>query len=300
MRKILLVVCLALVTEMMGVRMALAVTKNPTPSVATATATIVLVPTMPKEVITEPGNQESTYRLESVLEKNRSGKWNGVNTLSKLVEVAVDRGVSANTVVLLFLLPLIATLVSVLHYVLGLSGYGIFMPTMIAVSFLATGFAGGLILFASILAISLLSNMLLRKWKLHFWPARSIGLMLIAMGTFGLMLVSSYFEFFNISRISIFPILFMILLTEEFTRTQLAKSKNEAKKLMLGTLVLAIFGAATMRMRPIQESVLLHPGISLIIGLVVNLVVGSYTGIRLSEISRFKNAIRAKKIFKKK
>ena len=279
-------------------RIPTAVSKTET---ASPTATVAPSPTeVAKEVITEPGNTESVYRLESVLEKNRVGKWNGVNTLRKLVEVAVDRGVAANTVVLLLLLPLIATLVSVLHYVFGLSGYGIFMPTMMAISFLATGIVGGLVLFAVILAISLASNLLLRKLKLHFWPARSIGLMLISMGTFGLMLLSSYFEVFNISKISIFPILFMILLVEEFTRTQLAKSGKEANMLTLGTLILAIVGAVMMRVRPIQEMVLLHPGTSLLIGLVVNLLVGSYTGIRLSEISRFKNAIRSKKGFKQK
>jgi hypothetical protein len=229
-----------------------------------------------------------------VLEKNKTGGWNIINSLRKAEELAVDKGVSANTIVLLLLLPLIATLVSVLHYILGLSGYGIFMPTMIAVAFLATGILGGLVLFALILAISLLSNLFLRKLKLHFWPARSISLMLMAIGTFGLMILSTYIKILNISNISIFPVLFMILLAEDFVRTELTKSKNEAKKLMMGTLVLAIVGAVMMEWRVFQEAVLLHPGISLTVGLLINLVVGNYTGIRLSEIKRFKKAIRNK------
>jgi hypothetical protein len=244
--------------------------------------------------LTEPAKRESVYKLESVLENNRTGGWNVVNSLRKAEELAVDRGVPANTIVLLLLLPLIATLVSVLHYVLGLSGYGIFMPTMIAVAFLATGILGGLVLFAIILAISILSGLALKKFKLHFWPARSIGLMLISMGTFGLMVLATYIKVLNISNISIFPILFMIMLAEEFVRTELTKSKNEAKKLMVGTLVLAIVGAIVMGLKIVQETVLLHPGISLTVGLAANLAVGNYTGIRLSEISRFKKAIRIK------
>jgi hypothetical protein len=222
-------------------------------------------------------------------------KWRGINTFKVAINWAARRGLSNNTLVLLLLLPLVATLVSFLHYVVGLSGYGIFMPTMIAIVFLATGIFGGLILFAWILLISLFSNTLLNKFKLHFWPARSISLLFISIGTFGLMVVSSFIKLIDISKISIFPILFMILLTEEFTRTQLVKSKKEAKKLTVGTIILAITGAGVMNFSLIQEFVLKYPDTMIVIVLVVNLLVGNYTGIRWSEIGRFKKAIREKK-----
>jgi hypothetical protein len=225
-------------------------------------------------------------------------KWNGINSIRVAVESATSRGVSENTMVLLLLLPLVATLVSVLHYVIGLSGYGIFMPTMMAVAFLATGVAGGLVLFGMILTISLLSNLMLKKLKLHFWPSRSINLILISLGTFGLMVVGTYVPVLSIDKISIFPILFMILLSEEFVRTQLAKSKSEAKKLMIGTLVLAMAGAGLMGIKEVQEVVLKYPEGCLLLGLIANLWVGNYTGIRLLEIKRFGKAIR-KKITKK-
>lgn len=203
-------------------------------------------------------------------------------------------GVPENTIVLLLLLPLVATLASLLHYVIGLSGYGIFIPTMMAVALLATGVPGGLALFAVILAITLLSNIFLKKLKLHFWPARSITLMFVGLGTFGLMALSDYLRIFDVSKISIFPILFMILLTEEFVRTQLVKSKKEAMRLTVGTLVLASVGALTMGIRDIQELALKYPGVVILLVVVVNLIVGSYSGIRLTEIKRFKNAIRKK------
>lgn len=259
---------------------------------ATVAATLAPAEVVIKENITEPRSKEAVYRLESVLEKQKVGRWNGVNTARVLVRTALARGVSANTVVLLLLLPMIATLVSFLHYVVGVSGFGIFMPTMIGVTFLATGIFGGLVLFAMILAISLLSNMILRKFRLHFWPARSINLLFISLGTFGLMVLSSIVKVVDIRDVSIFSVLLMILLAEEFVRTQLIKSKSEAKKLTLGTLVLAMSGAITMNIREIQEWVLLNPEIVVLMVLGINLWVGSYTGIRLAEIKRFRKAIR--------
>jgi hypothetical protein len=219
-------------------------------------------------------------------------KWNGFNTLRVITGWAVERGVSTNTLVLLLLLPLVATLVSFLHYVVGLSGYGIFMPTMIAVSFLATGVFGGLMLFAIILIVSILSNLVLKRLKLHFWPARAMSLMMISIVTFLLMVLSSFIRWIDISQISIFPILFMILLAEEFSRTQLARSKTAAKKLMVGTIILSMTGAVVMNFTKLQDLVLNYPDLMVLLVLVINLFVGNYGGIRWLEIGRFKKAIR--------
>ncbi len=258
----------------------------------TATETAVLAVTLKPTVIpvvniTEAKSNKIDYKIE---------KWNGFNSFKWMIKLAIDRGVSTNTIVLLLLLPLVATLVSFLHYVVGLSGYGIFMPTMIAVAFLATGFFGGLLLFALILMISILGNTILKKLKIHFWPARAINLMFISVAVFGLMLLTSFVNIIDISEISIFPILFMILLSEEFIRTQLIKSKKEAKNLVIGTIMLSIAGALIMNFNLIQDLVLKYPGSIILIVLVSNLMIGNYSGIRLTEIKRFKGAIRDKKL----
>ena len=263
----------------------LAQTTKITPTVTVTPSAIVAPTVVPVVNITEVKSNKIDYQV---------GKWNGFNSFRWMIRLAIERGVSTNTVVLLLLLPLIATLVSFLHYVVGLSGYGIFMPTMIAVAFLATGFFGGLLLFALILVISLLGNTILKKLKIHFWPARAINLMFISIAVFALMLVTSFVNLIDISKISIFPILFMILLSEEFVRTQLAKSKKEAKNLMIGTIVLAMAGAMIMNLATIQNFVLRYPELVILIVLVTNLMIGNYSGIRLTEINRFKGAIRSK------
>lgn len=142
MRKKILSLLIGIVWFLVGSKeMVMAVKITPT---IEPTPTIVIPTVTPEsERIVDFTNKTTIYRLESVLERNRPGKWNVGNTIRKLETIAVDRGVAANTIVLLMLLPLIATLVSFLHYIVGLSGYGIFMPTMVAIAFLATGVLGG-------------------------------------------------------------------------------------------------------------------------------------------------------------
>lgn len=270
-----------------GIKKIEAKTVTPTIEISpTATPTAVVTVTEVKTNLVENKIETVDYKHE---------KFNGFNGLKVLISWAMSRGVASNTIVLLLLLPLVATLISALHYIGGLSGYGIFMPTMISIAFIATGIFGGLVLFAMILLISILGSYILKKLKLHFWPARAISLLFISLGTFLLMMASSYIRLIDIRQISIFPILFMILLAEEFTRTQMVKSRGEAKKLTIGTIVLAITGAITMNFAWLQEIVLEYPGLVVVLVLVINLLVGNYTGIRLSEINRFKGGIREKK-----
>lgn len=236
----------------------------------------------------------TSYNSEKV-SNDEKAVWNGWNGMRIMVQTAIENGVPAGTIVLLLLLPMVATLVGILHYLVGLTGYGIFMPTMVAVVLTATGIPSGLVLFGLILLVSIFGNMLLKRLKLHFWPSRSINLVMIGLGTFGLMWAGAVVPWVDVSKISIFPVLFMIMLAEEFVRTQLIKSKKEAVRLTLGTLVLAVAGAAIMGIDWIQETVLLNPEIVLLM-VGVNLLVGNYSGIRLTEIARFKKAIRSKKI----
>lgn len=252
------------------------------------TATPTAIPTI--EIKT---NLVEDKKIET--ENKNIEKFNGFNGLKVLIGWAMSRGVASNTIVLLLLLPLVATLISVLHYVGGVSGYGIFMPSMIAIAFIATGVFGGLVLFAMILAISVLSSFLLKRLKIHFWPARAMSLLFISLGTFLLMIGSSFIKIIDIKQISIFPVLFMIMLAEEFTRTQMAKSKREAKKLTIGTIILAIIGAVAMNFNWLQGIILKYPELMVILVVIINLLVGNYTGIRLTEIKRFKEAIRNKK-----
>jgi len=160
------------------------------------------------------------------------------------------------------------------------------MPTIIAVTFLSTGILGGLVLFALILTISLISNAVLKKFKLHFWPARAINLVFIGMGVLGLSLAIDAF------RANIYAVMIMILLVEEFVRTQLIKSKSEARNLTIGTLLLACTGAGIMGIPGVQKLVLDYPDLTVLLIIISNIVIGNYRGMRLTEIGRFSKAIR--------
>lgn len=231
-------------------------------------------------------------KVEKTGKISRDMKWTGFNSLKWIINRAINNGVEPETITMMIMLPLVATMVSFIHYIVGFTGYGIFMPTMLAVAFLNTGIPGGMLLFLLIFAVSLFSSIVTKKIKIHFWPARTINLLFISIGTFSVMGLISNLWTMDVSKISIFSILLIITLTEEFTRTELVKSKKIAKELTIGTLVLAIMGAGIMEVSAIKQFVLDFPEVTAFLILGFNLMVGYYGGIRLTEINRFKDAIR--------
>jgi hypothetical protein len=258
------------------------------------TPTVVVTPTPAeiKENITEPSNEIVQDRLETKLRENMVNEWNGINSIRWLLRLGIERGIPASTVVLILMLPLTATLVGVLHYVVGVSGFGVFFPTALAVMLMATGIPGGIVMFGIILMITLGGGEAVKKLKLHFWPARAINLVLISLAAFGLMLVSSFIKVIDLTQTSIFTILFMIMLSEEFVRNQLLKSPKEARKLAVGTVALALVAAGVMRVKIIQEWVIVNPEMVVALVVILNIIVGKYSGLRLTEVKRFAKAIR--------
>lgn len=209
-----------------------------------------------------------------------------------LIAAAVSRGVSESTIVLLLLLPLVASLVAATRHVVGVRGFGIFLPTALAVTFMATGIGVGILLFLAILFLATLGRRLFRKLRIHYLPRMALLLWLISLGVLGLIFLSPYFGLNQLTVISIFPALILILSAEEFIDVQMSKSLREASRLTLETFLIALMGFAIFKFQPLQELALTRPAWVVLAPLVLNILVGRFTGLRMLEYSRFRRLLK--------
>lgn len=244
------------------------------------------------EKITEP-TEEVKGRLTLLLESQEIGSLAVDNFLKHAIRKTVGQGIPANTVVLVFLLPLVATLITIVRYIFGLSGFGIFTPVMISVAFIATGLTQGLVLFLVILSIAILARSLLRKIRVHFLPRMSLLLWFVCLGVFGLLFLGPQLGFADLADISIFPILIVVLLAENFIEVLVGKNSGEALRMTGQTLIVAIFGYWFLSWRPLQGFVLLNPELVFLTILIVNLVIGRYSGLRWLEYRRFRSVFKS-------
>lgn len=263
---------------------------------ATATASAQPVdtttPEPEKSDITQK-TQETLGPLESILKSQTLGPvWPG-NPLKYAIRSAVAAGVPANTIVLLLLLPLAALVIAFSRNIIGIRGFGIFLPAALSVVLVATGPIVGIGLFLVIVIVSTATRMILRKLKLklQYLPRMSFILWAVVVGVLGTLFAAPYIRFSQLSNVSIFAVLILVLLAEDFIRVQLGKSAKTALNLTFETLILSLVSYLFLTLKPLQEYVLLNPEISLLFAGLGDLVLGKYTGLRVMEYYRFRKLI---------
>ena len=252
--------------------------------------------TLSIEAVTKQDITERTSavkgRLEGYLEEKKIGKLNWNNWLQQAIRQAVSKGVSANTIVLVLLFPLVAGLIAAARHLIGLTGFGIFVPAMLSVAFVATGIKVGIIMFAVVFLGASLARKVTERLKLQYLPRMALMMWLVSAAVLAVLLGAVNINLGSLSAVSIFPILILMLLTENFIEVQTGKSRHEATLVMVQTIVMAIIGAVILKTNWVQKLVLLNPEISLLLIALFDTYVGRYVGLRALEIVKFKQLLK--------
>ena len=212
----------------------------------------------------------------------------GIDFLQLGIKGAMERGVSAETIVLLLLVPLTATLVAISRNMVGLNGFGIFVPLLVSVAFVYTGILAGTLLFLVIVLATALARVVVRKLKLPYMPRMAMLVWVATMGVLLLLLVSPVLGMHQMIGLSIFPILLFMMLAEANIEAQITRTWQAAAIMTLETLGIAIVGSSVIGSVNIQQWVLTNPTLAAGGVLVIDFIVGKYKGLRLLEIWRFK------------
>ena len=252
--------------------------------------------TLSIEAVTKQDITERTSavkgRLEGYLDEKEIGKLSWLNFLQQAIRQAVDKGVSANTIVLVLLFPLVAGLIAAARHLIGLTGFGIFVPAMLSVAFVATGIKVGIIMFAVVFFGASLARKATERLKLQYLPRMALMMWLVSALVLAVLLGAVNINLGSLSAVSIFPILILMLLSENFIEVQTGKSRHEATLVMVQTIVMAIIGAMVLKANWVQKLVLLNPEISLLTIALLDIYVGRYTGLRALEMWKFRKIIK--------
>lgn len=215
------------------------------------------------------------------------------NPIKYAIRAAVEVGVPPNTIVLLLLLPVVAAIIAATRHLIGLRGFGIFLPAALSVVFVATGPVVGIGLFLIIVVVSTFVRLALRKTKvkLQYLPRMALLLLFVVVGVLGVLFAAPLVKRADLANVSIFPVLILVLLAENFTSIQIGKSAKTAINLTTETLILSLFSYVFLTLKPLQEFALLNPETLLLSVLVFDFFLGKYVGLRLIEFWRFRKLI---------
>lgn len=236
--------------------------------------------------LTETGGKQKSV-LAAYLDEHPIGPLSWANPLQHLIRKAIENGLPANIIVLMMIFPMIASIIAISRHIVGLKGFGIYIPAVLSVAFVSTGIIPGVILFLAVLLSAMAVKKIVKKLKLPLLPRTAMLMWGVSITILGLLIVASFLDVSSLISLSIFPILIIILLTENFMESQLFKSQKEAFSIAFETLVIAIFCAFLISWDLVQQFVILRPEVSLLGVAGLNFIIGKYTGLRILEFIRF-------------
>lgn len=212
------------------------------------------------------------------------------NLLSSLVNAMLTKGVPSQTVILLLVLPVIAMILALLKQVIGITTFGLYTPSIIALSFLALGWQIGVLFLLFIVITGYATRMIMRRWRLLYIPKVAIILTVVSF-TLLLLMGLSAFAGITFSRETIFILLIMSTLAESFLNLKTEQGWISAILGIAETVLAALLCVFIVQWPLFQSIILAYPELTLLT-IVADAVLGRWTGLRLVEYFRFREVFK--------
>ncbi len=222
------------------------------------------------------------YHIEEVL-VNDFARLSVIN----LWDILQQSELTKEMLLALLLLPLGALLVSIFKIVVGLKTYGVFLPVLIALALLQTGLMAGLALFNLMVMMVALLSKPLEHWRIQYTTKISVMLIVVIVLTLGLVGLFLKIHLLSTATPLFFPIIILTMISERFAQKTEEEGIAEALKLYGSTLVVTLVIYLVLSSRFIQDFILTFPEIILSMA-GVNLMLGKWIGLRLTEYYRFR------------
>lgn len=213
------------------------------------------------------------------------------NFMSFGLSFLINRGVPISSIILVLMLPIIATILAFARQVIGIKAFGLVTPTMTTLSFLVLGLQYGLIVFATVLICGTLTRLILRRLRLLYLPRMALVLTSVSLGILLFLGLGIALDAATVSAFSVFPALVLIILAEEFIAVQFSSGARAAFTITAWTLVLSIAGYYLVSSEFLRTLILSYPEL-ILFTIPINLGLGRWTGLRLTEYFRFRQLLR--------
>ena len=191
----------------------------------------------------------------------------------------------------LLLVPIGALVVALLRNVVGVQTFGTFMPVLIALAFRETKLLWGIVLFSILVALGLAFRFYLERLRLLAIPRISAVLSIVVLLMLGISILGNQFELESGLSVALFPMVILAMTVERMSTVWEERGAGDAIQQGIGSLAVAAACYAVMDLRLVQHLVFIFPE-SLLVVLAFTLIIGRYTGYRLTELRRFREFVR--------
>jgi hypothetical protein len=185
------------------------------------------------------------------------------------------------------LIPLGAFVVVVMRNIVGVATLGTFMPVLIALALLEIPLARGLIMFSVLVAAGLWFRFLLSRLNLLVVPRVAACVVIVTLLMMLLGVLGYRFGMSVGMQVTLFPMIIIAWTIERMSLIWEEEGKRSAIIQVAGSLLVAVLAFLFMKIGQVQYWAFYFPELLLVL-LAGILMIGRYTGYRLSELFRFK------------
>lgn len=239
-----------------------------------------------EEDVTRPEEPATRDEILVLFEKRPATSLTPLNFAAFFVQESVRAGVPSRTIILILLLPMLATIIAFIRHVVGLPSIGLLVPIALSITLLSTGITAGLILLASIILGSTFARLILKKLRIMQLPKMALSMFIVSIIIFAAITISAMAGILVVRQLSIFPVLLLILLSEQIISVQIERSFQEMLVITLVTFALGVVGFVVLSAQIIRNTFLLYPELIFLL-IPINILIGRYFGLRLLEFFRF-------------
>ncbi len=185
------------------------------------------------------------------------------------------------------LIPIGALVIVLMRNVVGVRTFGTFLPVLVALAFRETQLVAGIVLFSTLVALGLGLRLYLEKLHLLLVPRLAAVLTMVVLLMAALSVLSHRLGLETGLSVALFPMVILTMTIERMSVVWEERGPRDAIIDGLGSLLVATIAYGVMSVSLIQHLVFVFPE-TLLVVLAAMLMLGSYTGYRLTEIRRFR------------
>ncbi|MFK7887337.1 MAG: UUP1 family membrane protein [Gammaproteobacteria bacterium] len=194
----------------------------------------------------------------------------------------------------LLMIPLGALVMAVMRNIVGIPTFGTFTPILVALAFRETRLLYGVLLFSLVVALGLTARFYLEKLRLLLVPRLAAVLTVVVLLMLSISIVGHGLDLETGLSIALFPMVILTMVIERMSIVWDERGPTAAMTEGLGSLVVAMAAYVVMSVDELEHLLFVFPELLFII-LGLCLLLGRYTGYRLTEMARFSELSTEKK-----
>ena len=187
----------------------------------------------------------------------------------------------------LLMIPIGAFIMLLLRNLVGVKTFGTFMPVLVALAFRETQLIAGIALFTLVVGLGLLVRFYLERLHLLLVPRLTAILILVVLLMAAISVLANRLDLEVGLSVALFPMVIMAMTIERMSVAWDERGAGSALREGVGTLIVAALAYLVMSWPWLEQFVFVFPE-TLLLLFAGCLVLGRYSGYRLTELYRFR------------